>query len=112
MFSGPLNPVFPEDFAMPGRSNLPRREKVNHVIATFTPPPSELPKHVQSAVGRRGRFRPLLTKRSGAEPAMAPVETWDKFPFVSCPSSHLSDVEPIAVTTLERRRTGRLQPKG
>jgi len=96
---------------MSGRSNLPRREKVNHVIATFTPPPSELPQPVQSAVGRRGRFRPLLQKRVGEEPAMAPVETWAKFPFVSCPSSHLSDVEPIALATLERRRTGRLRPK-
>jgi hypothetical protein len=89
-----------------GRSPQPPRWKVDHVIATFSPPESELPAPLQSAIGRRGRFRPLQ-RRSGSEPAMTPVETWEKFPFLYCPSSYLSDVEPVMVATLERRRTGR-----
>src|ERR1043166_4314008 len=91
---------------MPRPSNPPLRWKHGYVIATFSPPPSEVTSPLQPVVGRRGRFRHLAHGDSG-DPIMTPVETWDVFPFISCPASHLVDVQPVTGPVLERRRNGR-----
>ena len=93
---------------MSPRSSRLRRWKVDHVVATFSPPESDLAPPLQSAVGRRGRFRIVLRDATG-EQAMTPLETWAVFPFVSCPSSHLTDVERVVGSVLERRRAGRFR---
>jgi len=84
---------------------LPYRKNV-HVIATYSPPVAGLPPAQQSAVGRRGRFRPVRHSPDG-ETTMTPVETWDYFPFLECPGSHLTNVMPIEGSRIERRRSGR-----
>ena len=71
---------------------------------------------MQAAVGRRGRFRLMakLPRRiqpgagAEAESNMMPLESWSTFPFLSCPRSHLTDIEALpSQAALERRRTGR-----
>ena len=91
---------------MSGRSDGFNRGWLEHVIATYAPLALELPAPVRSVIGRRGRFR-LVLRDHGGEEVMAPVETWDRFPFVSCRRSDLQDVETVGGPALERRRNGR-----